>query len=180
MRRVKKLEKSRFWSRDLWLLTMVAPGTIWLLLIRYLPMLGVVIAFKDYKIAKGIWGSEWVGMKNFEAFFGSTNFLNVTYNTVFLNALFIIATMLFSILGLVCFLNSFPRRKKTNIPMLALTFAMLGILIFCDIYYIIYCPKMMNRFQNIINRDSVSRIKGTGFKNLSCLILRKLASLNMV
>ena len=36
-------------------------------------------------------------MKNFEAFFGSTNFLNVTYNTVVLNAMFIIATMLFSI-----------------------------------------------------------------------------------
>lgn len=45
------------------------------------------------------------------------------------------ATMLFSVLGLVCFMNAFPHRKKTNIPMLALTFAMLGILIFCDIYY---------------------------------------------
>ncbi len=45
------------------------------------------------------------------------------------------ATMLFSVLGLVCFMNAFPHRKKTNIPMLALTFVMMGILIFCDIYY---------------------------------------------
>ena len=44
-------------------------------------------------------------------------------------------TMLFSALGLVCFLNSFPHRKKENIPMLALTFLMLAILIYCDIYY---------------------------------------------
>lgn len=45
------------------------------------------------------------------------------------------ATMLFSILSLVCFLNAFPHRKKTNIPMLALTFAMLAVIVFCDFYY---------------------------------------------
>ena len=45
------------------------------------------------------------------------------------------ATMLFSALGLVSFLNAFPHRKKANVPMLALTFLMIGILIFCDLYY---------------------------------------------
>ena len=45
------------------------------------------------------------------------------------------ATMLFSALGLVTFLNSFPHRKKTNIPMLVLTFVMIGILLYCDYYY---------------------------------------------
>ena len=45
------------------------------------------------------------------------------------------ATMLFSILSLVCFLNAFPHRKETNIPMLVLMFLMLSLLIFCDIYY---------------------------------------------
>ncbi|MBQ6231920.1 MAG: hypothetical protein IJJ80_00265 [Clostridia bacterium] len=44
-------------------------------------------------------------------------------------------TMLFSALGIVCFLNSFPHRKKANIPMLVLTFLMLGLLVFCDYYY---------------------------------------------
>lgn len=43
--------------------------------------------------------------------------------------------MLFSTLGLVCFLNSFPHRKKVNIPMLVLTFLMIGVLIFSDYYY---------------------------------------------
>ena len=43
--------------------------------------------------------------------------------------------MLFSALGLVCFLNSFPHRKKVNIPMLVLTFLMLALLIYCDAYY---------------------------------------------
>ena len=44
-------------------------------------------------------------------------------------------TMLFSILSLVCFLNAFPHRKKTNIPMLALMFLMTGVIFYCDIYY---------------------------------------------
>ena len=43
--------------------------------------------------------------------------------------------MLFSALDLVCFLNSFPHRKKVNVPMLVLTFVMLGVLIYADIYY---------------------------------------------
>ena len=45
------------------------------------------------------------------------------------------AVMLFSALGLVSFLNSFPHRKKANVPMLILTFLMIGLLIYCDIYY---------------------------------------------
>lgn len=44
-------------------------------------------------------------------------------------------TMLFSLLSFVCFINAYPHRKKTNIPMLVLMFLMLGILIFCDTYY---------------------------------------------
>jgi glucan phosphoethanolaminetransferase (alkaline phosphatase superfamily) len=44
-------------------------------------------------------------------------------------------TMLFSMLSLVCFLNAFPHRKKVNIPMLCLMFIMVGIIIYCDIYY---------------------------------------------
>ena len=44
-------------------------------------------------------------------------------------------TMLFSMLSLVCFLNAFPHRKKVNIPMLVLMFVMVGVIIYCDIYY---------------------------------------------
>lgn len=46
------------------------------------------------------------------------------------------AAMLFSMLSFMCFLNAFPYRKKTNVPMLALMFVLLGIVIFADGYYI--------------------------------------------
>ena len=73
------------------------PMISWFLVFAYTPLVYLVVAFKKYSAVAGLWGSEWVGMKNFEAFFGSTNFLNVTYNTLVLNAMFIVATMLFSI-----------------------------------------------------------------------------------
>ncbi len=44
-------------------------------------------------------------------------------------------TMLFSVLAMVCYLNAFPHRKKVNVPMLALMFVMVGVVIFCDYYY---------------------------------------------
>ncbi len=46
------------------------------------------------------------------------------------------ATMLFSMLSFMCFLNAFPYRKKTNVPMLVLMFILLGIVILADAYYI--------------------------------------------
>ncbi len=55
------------------------------------------------------------------------------------------ATMLFSVLSLVCFLNAFPHRKKVNVYMLVLMILMVGLLIFCDTYY-------MGRITNAISK----------------------------
>ena len=60
------------------------------------------------------------------------------------------ATMLFSILSLVCFMNAFPHRKKVNIPMLVLMFIMFGIIIFCDFYYIGRIANALTRPDNPI------------------------------
>lgn len=54
-------------------------------------------------------------------------------------------TMLFSTLSLVCFLRTFPHRKKTNIPMLVLTFLMLSVIIFADLYYSGMVDKAIHR-----------------------------------
>ncbi len=59
--------------------------------------------------------------------------------------------MLFSLLSLVCMLNAFPRRKKANIPMIALMFAMFGIIIYCDIHYSNMIMQAITRPENPIS-----------------------------
>lgn len=63
-------------------------------------------------------------------------------------------TMLFSMLSLVCFLNAYPHRKKTNVPMLVLMFAMLGLLIYCDSYYMDCIIRAQTRANNPIVVDA--------------------------
>ena len=60
------------------------------------------------------------------------------------------ATMLFSMLSMVCFMNAFPYRKKVNVPMLVLMFVMLGVVIFADVYYLGRISAALNRADNPI------------------------------
>jgi len=72
------------------LYAMALPGILFFLIFSYLPMVGVIIAFKDYNFEDGVFGSPWMGFANFEFFFSSPDFFRVTYNTLFLNSLFIV------------------------------------------------------------------------------------------
>lgn len=82
---IKKKKRSNV---EYWI--MCAIPLLLVFVFNYLPMIGAIIAFKDYRFNKGIFGSEWIGFKNFEIFLKTNEFLKVTYNTLFLNALFII------------------------------------------------------------------------------------------
>lgn len=68
----------RHW--ELYLL--VLPPVLYLLIFKYIPMVGVQIAFKNYSVVQGIWGSDWVGFRHFIAFFESPNFWLLIKNTV--------------------------------------------------------------------------------------------------
>ena len=79
------------------LLFLALPGIILIFLFGYLPLFGLVIAFKNVNYSKGIWASDWVGLKNFEFFFKSNDALRVTRNTLVMNALFIVFTLIVSV-----------------------------------------------------------------------------------
>jgi putative aldouronate transport system permease protein len=68
---------------------MALPGILMLLVFAYLPMVGLVIAFKDYRFADGILGSAWVGFENFRFLFGTDTAWRITRNTLLMNSLFI-------------------------------------------------------------------------------------------
>jgi putative aldouronate transport system permease protein len=72
---------------------MLIPGVLYTLLFAYIPMCGIILAFKKYTYAGGIFGSQWIGLKNFEFFFKSGRAFLVTRNTVLYNLLFIAFNM---------------------------------------------------------------------------------------
>lgn len=80
------------------LLLMLLPGVLFFVVFAYIPMAGVVIAFQKFSAAKGILGSKFIGFENFRFFLGSNDFYRVTFNTLFLNVIFILTSMFFSIL----------------------------------------------------------------------------------
>lgn len=72
------------------LLLMIAPAILYFLVFQYIPMFGVILAFKKYDYALGILKSEWIGFKNFEFFFKSGQAYTVTRNTFLYNIVFIL------------------------------------------------------------------------------------------
>ena len=69
------------------LLLLVAPGLAFLLVFNYLPMFGLVLAFKEFRLSAGILGSEWSGLENFSRLFGGADFPNALRNTVTISLL---------------------------------------------------------------------------------------------
>ena len=88
---------------------MLLPGAVYLLINNYIPMAGIVMAFKNLNFSKGIWGSDWVGLKNFEYLFKTPEAFNMTRNTILYNLVFIVLTMILSVF--VAILLSEVRRK---------------------------------------------------------------------
>lgn len=88
------LRLKRFYAqnikRSIPLYIMFLPIIIYYTVFRYIPIGGLLIAFKDYRILDGILGSEWVGLDNFKNLFSNPYCLKVLYNTVFLRLLSII------------------------------------------------------------------------------------------
>ncbi|WP_036745968.1 ABC transporter permease [Paenibacillus sp. UNC451MF] len=64
---------------------LLLPGLLYFLLFHYVPMGGIIVAFKDFKLAKGIFGSEWAGLKWFELLFESEDFWVALRNTILIS-----------------------------------------------------------------------------------------------
>ena len=69
------------------LLLLVAPGLAFFLVFNYLPMFGLVLAFKEFRLSAGILGSEWSGLENFSRLFGGADFPNALRNTITISLL---------------------------------------------------------------------------------------------
>lgn len=86
------------WKQNIPLLLMFAPIILYFLVFKYAPMVGVIIAFKQYNFFDGMLGSPWVGLDNFELMFNNPQMVNVIRNTLFLSILGIVIGFPFPIL----------------------------------------------------------------------------------
>lgn len=80
------------------LFIMFTPIIIYFLVFKYTPMVGLIIAFKNYNFTDGIWGSAWIGMDNFKLLFTNPNMLNILRNTLMLSILQLVIGFPFPIL----------------------------------------------------------------------------------
>ena len=89
----KKNALKEYWP----LYLMMLPALLYLLINNYIPMAGMVIAFKKLNFAKGIWASPWAGLKNFKFLFASRDAWVITRNTLLYNVAFILVNMVIGI-----------------------------------------------------------------------------------
>ena len=93
-----KKEKKKNVLKEYWpLYLMMLPALLYLLINNYIPMAGMVIAFKKLNFAKGIWASPWAGLKNFKFLFASKDAWIITRNTLLYNVAFILINMVVGI-----------------------------------------------------------------------------------
>jgi len=64
---------------------MLIPGMLYLFIFNYIPMGGIVIAFQNFNVVKGIFGSEWIGLENFQYLFTSVDFYKVLRNSLLIS-----------------------------------------------------------------------------------------------
>jgi putative aldouronate transport system permease protein len=93
---------SKQYIKHRFLIFLLLPGLISLIIFNYVPMYGIIIAFKDYKLSQGIFGSAWVGLKNFEDIFRYPNVWRAVENSLIIGVLTIatsfFATIIFALL----------------------------------------------------------------------------------
>ena len=90
--------KGHLFRRNLAWGLMALPALLWILVFKYLPLFGVWIAFTDYKVRRGVFGSDFVGLDNFRFLFATDTAMRATVNTILLNLLFIVLGAVFAML----------------------------------------------------------------------------------
>lgn len=91
---------------------MVLPGLIYIIINNYLPMIGILLAFKKINFAIGIWKSPWVGFENFKYLFTTSDAFIITRNTLLYNLVFIIVGNVLGIIVGICLSELFSKKLQ--------------------------------------------------------------------
>ena len=125
MESVKKKRLKRLIKKYMPVYIMMIPILIFLIIFKYYPMYGIILAFKDYLPSKGILGSEFVGFKHFKEIFIEPQFLRALRNTIILSVLKIVFCFPVPII-MSLFLNEIKIKRFNTIYDLFTKFYILG------------------------------------------------------
>ena len=99
-------------KRYLPLYLMFLPGALYLFINNYIPMAGIIVAFKNYNARSGIWGSPWAGLSNFRFLFATPDAVTITRNTILYNVVFIILNTVIGIILAIFICDAVSKRLK--------------------------------------------------------------------
>ena len=115
----KTMKRDRVTQMKLWSFFIIP--ILLIVVFCYIPMVGIIIAFKDYRYDKGIFGSPWVGFNNFKFFFESNEFFRITWNTLSMNLIFIVVGIACAVLVAVMLFEIRSRLKVKTFHTILIT-----------------------------------------------------------
>ena len=150
---MKKKSRLKVYKEHWPLYLMMVPGLLYLLINNYIPMAGIVIAFKKLNFAKGIFASDWVGLENFKFLFASKDAWLITRNTLLYNVAFIIVNMVvgIAIAILICEVRS-KKMKKLYQSAILLPFLMSMVIL----SYIVYA--LLSSENGLVNNSILAAL----------------------
>ena len=153
----KKINFMRILKRNWVCYLFILPMVIYVIIFNYIPMYGIQLAFKDYRVADGIWESAWVGLKHFKTFFESYQFKDLLWNTLSLSLYSLIAgfpmPIIFALL-----LNYITNVKlKKVVQMVTYAPHFISTVVYCGMILIFLSSDgVINQLLKLIGIDSVA------------------------
>ena len=136
---------------------LMLPALVYIVLFAYKPMYGILIAFKNYSLRKGVWGSEWVGFKHFERLFSSYWFPIILKNTLTLSLLSLLIGFPLPII-LALLLNEVKSNKfRSTVQTISYAPHFISTVVMCGMVLMFLSPTngIINKFLNALGMESV-------------------------
>ncbi len=164
MNKAKKQSRMLKLKKYLPLYLMLLPGGVYLIINNYMPMAGLQVAFKEYNPTKGIWGSKFIGLKNFEFLVKSSDFGIIFRNTLGYNLLFLFLGAALAVM-IAVFFNEI--RCKTHLKILQTIILLPAVISMIVVSYIVYgflaSNGVINNMLAYLGLERVSFYKETSF-----------------
>lgn len=131
---------TREWKHNWIMYLMILPVLVYFVVYEYGPMYGIIIAFKDYNVKKGILGSDWAGLKHFDRLFRSYNFKTMLTNTLGISLYSLLVGFPLPIVFALLLNYLKSKRLKKAVQMMSYAPHFLSTVVICSIL-MLYCDK---------------------------------------